>query len=136
MSHLTHVNLSHDLRIGYFCHVHIQDKAAEVEHNFISGEDRALFTTTTFIVSSSQTSPEYDMCVTVTIDGGKTPHTVITVERKASRRCVCQVFYQREEINCWKTTLAFCPERLLDVSCMETVLHTHNNKSDQYYLLV
>ena len=63
------------------------------------------------------------MCVSVTIDGGRTPHTVITVERKASRRCVCQVFYQREEINCWKTTLAFCPEHLLDVSWKLYCIH-------------
>ena len=77
--------------------------------------DRAKFTTTTYTVSSSQTSPEYDMCVSVTINGGQTPHTV-TVERKASRRCVCQVFYHWEGINCWKTTFAFFPEHLLDVS--------------------
>ena len=73
------------------------------------------FATTTFIVSSSQTSPEYDMCVSVNINGGQTPHTV-TVERKASRRCVCQVFYHWEGINCWKITFAFFPEHLLDVS--------------------
>ena len=85
-------------------------------------------TTPRFIVSSSQTSPEYDMCVSVTINGGQTPHTV-TVERKASRRCVCQVFYQREGLNCWKTTLVFCPEHLLDVSwrlyCMHTIINNY-----------
>ena len=77
--------------------------------------DKASSTTTTFIVSSSQTSPEYDMCVSVTINGGQTPHTV-TVERKASKRFVCQVFYHWEGINRWKTTFAFFPEHLLDVS--------------------
>ena len=79
----------------------------------MEGKDQV--STTTFIVSSSQASPEYDMCVSVNINGGQTPHTV-TVERKASKRCVCQVFYQREGINLWKTTLAFCPEHLLHVS--------------------
>ena len=78
--------------------------------------DKASFTTTTFIVSSSQTSPEYDMCVSVNINyGGQTPH-IVTVERKASRRCVCQVFYHWKGINCWKITFAFFPEILLDVS--------------------
>ena len=77
--------------------------------------DKASFTTTTFIVSSSQTSPEYDMCVSVNINGGQTPHTV-TVERKASRRCVCQVFYHRKEVNCWKITFAFFLKHLLNVS--------------------
>ena len=90
-----------------------QDGKAEVVD--IPGEDKVLqFTTTTFIVSSSQTSPD-DMCVSVNINGGQTPHT-ITVERKASRRCVCQVFYHWEGINCWKTTLAFFSENLLNVS--------------------
>ena len=72
-------------------------------------------TTTIYVVSSSQTSPEYDMCVSVNINGGQTPHTV-TVERKASRRCVCQVFYHKERVNWWKVTLAVCPEDQLDVS--------------------
>ena len=95
------------------CHncSHDQDSKAEVEG--ISGEDKVSITT--FIVSSSQASPEYDMCVSVNINGGQTPHTV-TIKRKASRKCICQVFYQREEVNCWKTTFAFCPEYLLDVS--------------------
>ena len=79
----------------------------------MEGKDQ--MSTTTFIVSSSQTSPEYDMCVSVKIGGEQTTHAV-TVERKASRKYVCQVFYQREGINLWKTTLAFCPEHLLDVS--------------------
>ena len=84
----------------------------------MEGKDQV--STATFIVSSSQTSPEYDMCVAVNINGGQKPHTV-TVERKASRKYVCQVFYHREGINFWKTKLAFCPEHLLDVS------GTHNN---------
>ena len=71
-------------------------------------------TTTTFIVSSSQTSPKDDMCVSINING-QTPHTV-TVERKASRRYVCQVFYHREGVNWWKIIFAFFPEHLLDVS--------------------
>ena len=71
-------------------------------------------TVTTFIVSSSQTSPD-NLSFSVTLNGGQTPCTV-TVERKASRKCVCQVFYNREGINCWKTTLAFCHEQFLEVS--------------------
>ena len=69
-------------------------------------------TVTTFIVSSGETSPD-DLSFSVTLNGGQ---TTVTVERKASRRCVCQVFYHREGINCWKTTLAFCLEKWLDVS--------------------
>ena len=92
----------------------IQDSKVEVG-NHTTDENKPLCTTTTYVVSSSQTSPEYDMCVSVTVNGRQTSHTV-TVERKASRRCVCQVFYHWEGINCWKTTLAFCPEHLLHVS--------------------
>ena len=70
-----------------------QDSKAEVEG--ISGEDKCKVSTITFIVSSSQASPEYDMCVSVNINGRQTSHTV-TIVRKAcaSRRCICQVFYQ------------------------------------------
>ena len=66
---------------------------------------------TTFIVSSIETSPD-DLCFFVTINNEK----IIRFERKASRRCVCQVFYRKEGVNWWKTTLAFCPEGLLEVS--------------------
>ena len=79
-------------------------------------EDTIVFTTTAFIVSSSQTSPEYDMCVPVKINGGKKTQTVIIVKRKASKECVCQVFYHKEKFNQWKVTLAVCPEDQLDVS--------------------
>ena len=100
----------------------MQDSQVEVE-NHNTDENKPSFTTTTFIVSSSQTSPEYDMCVSVNINGGQTPHTV-TVERKASRRCVCQVFYHKEEVNCWKITLAFFSEHLINVSiiCLITAI--------------
>ena len=67
------------------------------------------------MVSSSQTSPD-DMCVSMTINGGQTPSTV-TVEKKASKRCGCRVFYYKEGINCWKITFAFFPdERMYNVS--------------------
>ena len=92
---------------------HFQDSKAKAEN--VTDTDEPLCTTTPFIVSSSQTSPEYDMHVSVTINGGKKKHT-FTVERKASREYACQVFYYREGINFWKTTLAFCPKHLLDVS--------------------
>ena len=83
--------------------------------------DQVSFSTTTFIVSSSGTSPEYDMCVSVNINGGRTLPTV-TVERKSSRRCVCQVFYHWEGINCWNITFAFYSEHLLNVSLETTHL--------------
>ena len=67
--------------------------------------------TTTFIVSSSDPSPD-DLCFSVTVSD----ELLINFDRKASRRCVCQVFYQKEGINCWKATLAFCPKGLLEVS--------------------
>ena len=66
------------------------------------------------MISSSLTSPD-DMRVSMTINGGQTPRTVI-VERKASKRCGCQVFYYREGINWWKITFAFFPEHLYNVS--------------------
>ena len=64
------------------------------------------------------------MCVSVNINGGQTPHTV-TVERKASKRCICQVFYHREGVNCWKITFALFLEHLLAVSnilCLMTAI--------------
>ena len=68
-------------------------------------------TTTTFVVSSSKTTPP-DLSLSVIINGQKS----VTVERKASRRCICQVFCCREGLNCWRTTIAFFPEHLLNVS--------------------
>ena len=72
------------------------------------------FTTKTFMVSSSRISPD-DMCVSMTINGGQTP-SIVTVKRKASKRCYCQVFYYKERINCWKITFAFFPEHMYNVS--------------------
>ena len=89
--------------------IDIQDSKPQLK-NIITDKG----TVTTFIVSSGETSPD-DLSFSVTLNGGQTPHTV-TVERKASKRCVCQVFYHRVGINYWKTTLAFCPERFLQVS--------------------
>ena len=51
----------------------------------------------------------------VTVNGEQTPHTV-TVMRKASNRCVCQVFYHREGLNYWQIKFAFFSEHLLDVN--------------------
>ena len=72
------------------------------------------FTTKTFMVSSIQTRPD-DMHVSMTINGGQTPSTV-AVERKASKRCGCQVFYFKEGINCWKIIFTFFLEHLDNVS--------------------
>ena len=72
------------------------------------------------------------MCVSVNINGGQTPHTV-TVERKASRRCVCQVFYLWEGINCWKITFAFFSEHLLDVSNIITCLLFFTSDSEHLF---
>ena len=95
--------------------MYIQNSKVEVEDH-ITDENKPFRTSIMFIVSSNQTKPyDLQMSFTVTVNGGQTPHTV-TVVRKASTRCVCQVFYHREEVNCWKTTLAFCHEHLLHVS--------------------
>ena len=67
--------------------------------------------TTTFIVSSSDPSPD-DLCFSVTFNDEQ----IINFDRKASRRCVCQVFYHREGVNWWKITFAFFSEGLLEVS--------------------
>ena len=68
-------------------------------------------TTTTFIVSSSETGPP-DLILSLIVNSGET----VTFKRKASRRCVCQVFCCREGLNHWRTTFAFFPEQFLDVS--------------------
>ena len=109
-----YINLSLILDLWLFIwYYNTQDSEVEVDDQ-ITDEYKRLCTTTTFIVSSSQTSPD-DMCVSVTISGGQRPH-IVTVESKASRRCVCQVFYHREGVNCWKITFAFFSEHLLNVS--------------------
>ena len=69
------------------------------------------FTTKTFMVSSSQISPD-NMCVSMIINGGQTPSTV-TVERTASKRCYCQVFYCKEGINWWRIIFAFFPNKYM-----------------------
>ena len=74
-------------------------------------------TTTTFTVSSTETSPR-DLSLSLAINGKE-----VTVERKASRRCVCQGFCCREGLNCWKTTIAFFPEHLLNVSTCNNKKH-------------
>ena len=68
-------------------------------------------TTTTFIVSSSETSPP-DLSLSLIVNGGET----VTFKRKASKRHVCQIFCCREGLNCWRTTVAFFPEHMLNVS--------------------
>ena len=82
---------------------------------YIMDETKQPISTTTFIVSSSDPSPD-DLCFSVTINNEQ----VINFDRKASRRYICQVFYHREGVNWWKATLAFCPEHLLDVSSYQT----------------
>ena len=104
------IQITEDALYATFCVIiNIQDNKLELEDIITDKE-----TVTTYIVSSSETSPD-DLSFSVTLNGGQTPHTV-TVERKASKRCVCQVFYHREGINCWKITLAFCHEQFLEVS--------------------
>ena len=100
----------------YSCDIFIQDSKVEVEdHNTDKNKPLCVkkYTSTTFIVDSKK-SPKCDMCVrfSVTINGRQT----VTVERMASRQYACQVFYHRQGINCWKITLAFCPEPYLHVS--------------------
>ena len=68
-------------------------------------------TTTTFVVFSSKTSPP-DLRLSLIINGRKS----VPFERKASRRCACQIFCCREGLNCWRTNIAFFPEHLLYVS--------------------
>ena len=70
--------------------------------------------TTTCIVSSTQTNPD-DLCFVVTLNGGRKPQT-LAFKRKASKRCVCQVFYDRKGYNWWDIILAFCFENQLKVS--------------------
>ena len=107
------------------CLTYIQDSnLAKVEDHT---KNKPLCTTTTYVVSSSQTSPEYDMFVSVNINGRKTS-SIVTVVRKASRRCVCQVFYQREGLNCWKITISFFPEYLLNVSTMYMYMYNTSDK--------
>lgn len=85
-----------------------------------------------FKVSSTQTSPN-DLCLkmTVTLNGTETPHT-ITFRKNATKRCVCQVFYHKEGLNCWKIMFAFLYEHLLEVKVSNNnytyaYMHGENN---------
>ena len=83
---------------------------SEMEH-----EGKPHFAIQKFQVSSTHTSPN-DLCLpmTVTLNGTETQHT-ISFRKNASKRCVCQVFYYKEGLNCWKITFAFFFEHLLEV---------------------
>ena len=106
--------------------MYIQNNEVEVE-NHITDEKKPFRTSTLFIVSSNKIRP-YDLCISffVTINGGQTPHTV-TVVRKASKKCVCQVFYHKEGLNCWKVRFAFFSEHLLDVRNMSDDSNMYDN---------
>ena len=100
---------------------------SEMEH-----ESKPHFGTANFKVSSTHTSPD-DLCLhmKVTLNGTETQHT-ISFRKKASKRCVCQVFYHKERINCWKITFAFIFEHLLEVKVsnyiyMQACMHGQNS---------
>ena len=84
-------------------------------------EDKPQFAAQKFKVTSTQTSPNnLCLCMTVTLNGTETPHT-ISFEKKASKRYVCQVLYHKEGINCWKITFAFLFEHLLEVKVSKII---------------
>ena len=95
-------------------YLHIDDmqdsKAEKVED-----ENMQLFNMTTLVVFPSQPSHN-DLCLTLSVSVDGTETQTVTVERKASKKCVCQVFYHREGLNYWKTMIAFLPADLLEVS--------------------
>ena len=76
-------------------------------------EGKPHFVTRKFKVSSTQTSPN-NLCLnmTVMLNGTETQHS-ISFRKNANKRCVCQVFYHKEGINCWKITFAFLFEHIL-----------------------
>ena len=98
----------------------VQEYNTEMLNIIQNDKNQQTLATTKFVVSSTQTSPN-DLSFSVNLNGTK-PQTV-TVKKKASRRCVCQVFSHREGLNCWKITFAFFPdcEHLLDVSTKQHV---------------
>ena len=58
-----------------------------------------------------------DLHIVATIKGTKKSATIeIEKEAQSVIECVCQVFYHREGVNCWKATLAFFPNVQLVVS--------------------
>ena len=93
------------------CNLYIQEFNTEVLAINRNDENQQTLATTKYVVSSTQTSPD-DLSFSVTVNGIKQQ----TVKIKSSKRFVCQVFYYREEVNCWKIRFAFFLEHLLDVS--------------------
>ena len=104
----------HIVVYSYFvlcCNIYIQECNTEVLAINRNDENQQTLATTKYVVSSTQTSPD-DLSFSVTVNGIKQQ----TVKIKSSKRFVCQVFYYREEVNCWKIRFAFFLEHLLDVS--------------------
>ena len=70
------------------------------------------------IVSSTNTviTPP-DLHIVATINGIRNSANIeIKKEAQNVVECVCQVFYHKLGLNCWKTTLAFFPKEHLMVS--------------------
>lgn len=43
---------------------------------------------------------------------------LINIKKKAKKRCACQVCYHKPNDNCWRTTFAFLPEKMLEVGIL------------------
>ena len=80
-----------------------------------TGEGEPPYCEMTVTNADLMTTPP-DLHLVATISSGTTERTItLTKEAKYVTECVCQVFYHRIEINCWKTTLAFFPKKQLMV---------------------
>ena len=69
------------------------------------------------VCNASPTITPPDFHIVATINSAQ-KNTTIKLNKEALSvvECVCQVFYHREGINWWKTTLAFFPKEQFTVS--------------------
>ena len=56
-----------------------------------------------------------DLMISVNFGVKESDIQTFKIEARNTVKCVCQVFYQKEALNCWRATLAFFPKEHLEV---------------------
>ena len=56
-----------------------------------------------------------DLMISVNFGVKESDIQTFKIEARNLVKCVCQVFYQKEALNCWRATLAFFPKEHLEV---------------------
>ena len=97
---------------------------AAVEH--YAGEGKSPYCEMTVRnANPTVTPPDFNIVATI---NSAVKKTTIKLNKEALSvvECVCQVFYRREGINCWKATLAFFPKEQFTVSLVIILVQNSN----------